>query len=199
MRREKVKMKRSFSAHWRERERRELGERGVAEIQGNCGVEEREENEEGREQKRRDEEEQVVRVESGEEREKRVLESVFVEEDGQDDDDGIQNGELLRETDRQHHRVVHVLVVVRERDQRTAVGREVDRRCDLSIAETVIEEEEIQIFLAASETTQRRRLYKSIEKTREETNERGIRTVDGVRVFLQLGRYGHLLDRPEAP
>ena len=107
-----MKMKRSFSVYWRWRERSELGEREMAEIQGNCGVEKSEEDEEGREEERGEEEEEVVCVESGDEREREVLESVFVEKNGEEEDDGIQNGELLRETNCEHHRVVHVLVVV---------------------------------------------------------------------------------------
>ena len=66
--------------HWRWRERRELWERGMAEIQGNCGVKESEENEEGREEERGEEEEELVCVESAGKREKKLLESVLVEE-----------------------------------------------------------------------------------------------------------------------
>ena len=171
----------------------------MAEIQGNCGVEESEEDEEGREDERGEEEEELVCVESAGKREKELLESVLVQEDREEKDDGVQNGELLRETDRENHRVVHVLVVVRESDQGTTVGRQVDGRRDFAVAKTVIEEKEIQIFLAEREDIKEKRLYQSIQKTREETDDRGIRTVDGVRVLLQFGRYGHLLNRPEAP
>lgn len=171
----------------------------MAEIQGNCGVEESEEDEEGREDERGEEEEELVCVESAGKREKELLESVLVQENREEKDDGVQNGELLRETDRENHRVVHVLVVVRESDQGTTVGRQVDGRRDFAVAKTVIEEKEIQIFLAEREDIKEKRLYQSIQKTREETDDRGIRTVDGVRVLLQFGRYGHLLNRPEAP
>lgn len=95
----------------------------MAEIQGNCGVEESEEDEEGREDERGEEEEELVCVESAGKRKKELLESVLVQEDREEKDDGVQNGELLREMDRENHRVVHVLVVVRESDQGTTVGR----------------------------------------------------------------------------